>query len=77
MIARGQMTLVVIGWANRDENIFHNPYELDITREPNKHMSFGHGIYLLPGSAACSFGGRGCNQHAVASDTRVALKCAV
>jgi cytochrome P450 len=54
MIARGQMTLVVIGWANRDENIFHNPYELDITREPNKHMSFGHGIYFLPGSAACS-----------------------
>ena len=49
-IPRGEMTLGVIGSANRDEKIFHNPDELDITREPNKHLSFGHGIHFCLGA---------------------------
>ena len=49
-IPRGQMTLGVIGSANRDEKIFHNPDELDITREPNKHLSFGQGIHFCLGA---------------------------
>jgi cytochrome P450 len=49
-IPRGQMTLGVIGSANRDENIFHNPDDLHITREPNKHLSFGQGIHFCLGA---------------------------
>jgi cytochrome P450 len=49
-IPRGQMTLGVIGSANRDERIFNNPDQLDITREPNKHLSFGHGIHFCLGA---------------------------
>jgi cytochrome P450 len=50
-IPRGQMTLGVIGSANRDEQIFHNPEELDITREPNKHLSFGQGTHFCLGAS--------------------------
>ncbi len=49
-IPRGGMTLGVIGSANRDESVFENPDELDITREPNKHLAFGHGIHFCLGA---------------------------
>jgi len=49
-IPRGEMTLGVIGSANRDETIFQNPEQLDITREPNKHLSFGQGIHFCLGA---------------------------
>ena len=49
-IPRGSMTLGVIGSANRDETVFANPDRLDITREPNKHLSFGHGIHFCLGA---------------------------
>ena len=49
-IPRGEMTLGVIGSANRDETIFHKLDELDITREPNRHLSFGQGIHFCLGA---------------------------
>lgn len=49
-IPRGGMTLGVIGSANRDEKVFENPDALDITREPNKHFSFGQGIHFCVGA---------------------------
>ena len=49
-IPRGEMTLGVIGSANRDETVFENPNALDITREPNKHLSFGQGIHFCLGA---------------------------
>ena len=49
-IPRGGMTLGVIGSANRDESVFENPDELDITREPNKHLAFGQGIHFCLGA---------------------------
>jgi cytochrome P450 PksS len=45
-----EMTLGVIGSANRDETIFENADEIDITREPNKHLSFGQGIHFCVGA---------------------------
>jgi cytochrome P450 PksS len=45
------MTLGVIGSANRDETVFENPERLDIAREPNKHLAFGHGIHFCLGAA--------------------------
>lgn len=49
-IPRGEMTFGVIGSANRDEKVFQNPDRLDITREPNKHISFGQGIHFCLGA---------------------------
>jgi cytochrome P450 len=49
-IPRGELTLGVIGSANRDETVFENPDRLDITREPNKHLSFGQGIHFCLGA---------------------------
>jgi cytochrome P450 PksS len=49
-IPRGEMTLGVIGSANRDETVFENADALDITREPNKHLSFGQGIHFCVGA---------------------------
>ena len=50
-IPRGEMALGVIGSANRDETVFDNPDTLDVAREPNKHLSFGHGIHYCLGAA--------------------------
>jgi len=49
-IPRGEMTLGVIGSANRDETVFENPNALNITREPNRHLSFGQGIHFCLGA---------------------------
>jgi cytochrome P450 len=49
-ISRGEMTLGVIGSANRDEAAFDNADALDITREDNKHLSFGHGMHFCLGA---------------------------
>ena len=49
-IPRGEMTLGVIGSANRDDTVFDNPNELQITREPNRHLSFGQGIHFCLGA---------------------------
>jgi cytochrome P450 len=49
-IPRGEMTLGVIGSANRDESVFDKPDALKLTREPNKHLSFGQGIHFCLGA---------------------------
>ena len=49
-ILRGEMILGVIGSANRDDSVFEDPDELDIAREPNKHLSFGQGIHFCLGA---------------------------
>lgn len=50
-IAAGSQVSGLIGSANRDERVFDRPDELDITRDPNAHLSFGHGRHHCPGSA--------------------------
>lgn len=37
--------------ANRDEEIFDNPYAFEITRSPNKHLAFGAGKHACLGAA--------------------------
>jgi cytochrome P450 len=49
-IPRGEMILGVIGSANRDETVFDNPNELNLAREPNKHISFRQGIHFCLGA---------------------------
>src|SRR6516225_9993960 len=45
-IPRGEMVFAVLASANRDERQFTNPDLLDLTREPNKHLSFGLGAHF-------------------------------
>jgi cytochrome P450 PksS len=49
-IPRGELVLAVIASANRDANYFDNPDSLNITRENNKHLAFGHGVHFCLGS---------------------------
>ena len=49
-IARGETVIAMLGSANRDERQFENPDDLDITREPNRHLSFGQGVHYCVGA---------------------------
>jgi cytochrome P450 len=49
-IPRGSLVLAAIASANRDEQHFANPDELDIGREPNKHLGFGLGPHFCLGA---------------------------
>lgn len=44
-IPAGKAVVPLIGAANRDPEVFDNPDKLDITRQDNKHIAFGHGIH--------------------------------
>ncbi|HWT96557.1 MAG TPA: cytochrome P450, partial [Terriglobales bacterium] len=42
-VKEGDKVLFWFVSGNRDEEVFSDPYELDLTRSPNRHMSFGQG----------------------------------
>lgn len=49
-IPQGAQIFPALMSANRDEQAFSNADELDITRTPNRHMAFGHGIHYCLGA---------------------------
>lgn len=49
MIKKDQRLLLALTAANRDPEIFPNPDKLDITRNPNVHVAFAHGIHVCVG----------------------------
>jgi cytochrome P450 len=51
MIPAGRLMLPVIGAANRDPRQFPEASRFDISRDPNPHVAFGHGIHLRLGAA--------------------------
>ena len=42
-IREGDKVLFWFSSANRDETVFENPFQVDLARSPNRHMSFGQG----------------------------------
>ena len=49
-IRRGHSMMAWIGSANRDEAKFSDAQKFDITRKPNPHIAFGHGIHMCLGA---------------------------
>jgi cytochrome P450 len=49
-LPQGALVLVNIGAANHDPEIFENPDELDIARDPNPHLAFGFGTHFCLGA---------------------------
>jgi cytochrome P450 len=50
-IAAGELVLPMMGSANRDPRQFPEADRFDIGRDPNPHVSFGHGIHFCLGAA--------------------------
>jgi cytochrome P450 len=51
IIPAGQLVLAMVGSANRDPKQFPDADKFDITRHPNPHIAFGHGIHSCLGAA--------------------------
>jgi cytochrome P450 len=50
-IAAGESVLLSYPSANRDEDVFEEPFRFDIGRDPNKHVAFGFGVHFCMGAA--------------------------
>jgi cytochrome P450 len=50
-IAAGESVLLSYASANRDEDVFDDPFRFDVGREPNKHVAFGYGVHFCMGAA--------------------------
>jgi cytochrome P450 len=50
VIPAGKLVLPVIGSANRDPKQFRDAERFDITRDPNLHIAFGHGVHSCLGA---------------------------
>jgi cytochrome P450 len=57
-IPAGQRVIAWIGSANRDETMFQNPDQFDITRQPNPHIAFGYGIHYCLGAPLARLEGK-------------------
>jgi cytochrome P450 len=50
-LKEGDKVAVFYPSANRDEEVFADPFEFDVTRTPNEHLSFGVGQHFCLGSS--------------------------
>lgn len=49
-IPRGERIFAALASADRDERQFEDPEELDLSREPNRHVAFGLGLHYCLGA---------------------------
>lgn len=50
-IREGDALLLSYPSANRDEEVFDDPFRFDVGRDPNKHLAFGFGVHYCLGAA--------------------------
>jgi cytochrome P450 len=50
LVESGDKVVIWEGSANRDEKVFDDSMSFDITREPNPHLGFGHGVHFCLGA---------------------------
>ncbi len=50
-IAKGEAVYLSYVSANRDEDVFADPNTFDVSRDPNKHLSFGYGVHFCLGAS--------------------------
>lgn len=50
-IKKGESVLLSYVSANRDEDVFTDPFRFDVGRDPNKHLSFGYGVHFCLGAS--------------------------
>jgi cholest-4-en-3-one 26-monooxygenase len=50
-IRKGDTVALWYPSANRDENVFDDPYRFDIARSPNPHLTFGFGAHFCLGTS--------------------------
>ncbi|MFG3259497.1 cytochrome P450 [Streptomyces sp. NPDC048172] len=49
-VRAGEKVVVFHASADFDERVFHEPYRLDLTRDPNPHLAFGEGPHVCLGA---------------------------
>ena len=57
-IKKGQLVCFSFAAGNRDPEQFASPEQLDITRKPNRHLAFGHGLHYCVGAALARLEGQ-------------------
>jgi cytochrome P450 len=50
-ISAGESVYLAYVSANRDEEVFDEPFRFDVGRDPNKHLAFGYGVHFCLGAA--------------------------
>jgi cytochrome P450 len=72
-IPAGEFIQIALPAANRDTNQFDEPDRLDIQRQPNPHLSFGHGIHYCLGAPLARMEGQIAFDRLLARFDRMAL----
>ena len=50
-ISAGESVYLAYGSANRDEEVFDEPFRFNVGRDPNRHLAFGYGVHFCLGAA--------------------------
>jgi cytochrome P450 len=74
-IPAGELVQIALPAANRDSDQFDEPERLDIRRNPNPHLSFGHGIHYCLGAPLARLEGQIALGRLLARFGQMALPC--
>jgi len=51
VLEKGQKVILMYPSANRDDEVFEDPYRFDVMRDPNPHLAFGFGPHFCLGAS--------------------------